>query len=478
MKAFIFLLSISSIFAYESPVYRQGDWNNRDKSAEPQSDQFYEGFFETRVDHFKPLNQTLTRFRYNVNANFFVTGGPLYIYIKDFRDNTTRVIEEGLVVDVSKDTRAAVMTFDMRFFGQNRPTSDASFENLELLTIEQTLADIAMFIRFIREYVGYDDYSTVILFGSGYGGSLAIWAKKRYPTLVTAGYASSGIVSLALYSFTPFDLLEYALMPNLEDTDCRDRLEQAYESLQELMDDGESDIIANRFNLCEPLDTNDPDDVASLYELSVRSLMNYMDTYHITGVRNFCLNMRAILADPLHSFARWIVHEYGDGSCFDHRFSALVERANDIEWDTYSTSTGQRQQYYLQCTQLGGFPVADRFTWIPQNVSLEYHLRKCNEIFGREFDENTLRSAVGTLMLEFQESIEDTLYTNGLIDPWRFFGRLFEEKGTSINIEYHSKSADLASLHLNDPYPLYEAKRQVDSVIREWSVRPTPPPEN
>lgn len=33
----------------------------------------------------------------------------------------------------------------------------------------------------------------------------------------------------------------------------------------------------------------------------------------------------------------------------------------------------------------------------------------------------------------------------------------------------HSKSADLASLHLNDPYPLYEAKRQIDGLIREWS---------
>lgn len=52
--------------------------------------------------------------------------------------------------------------------------------------------------------------------------------------------------------------------------------------------------------------------------------------------------MRAILADPLHSFARWIVHEYGDGSCFDHRFVALVDRADDIEWDTYSTSTGRK----------------------------------------------------------------------------------------------------------------------------------------
>lgn len=68
-------------------------------------------------------------------------------------------------------------------------------------------------------------------------------------------------------------------MPNLEDRDCRDRFQQAYESLQDLMDAGESEIIANRFNLCHPLDTDDVDDVAALYELSIRSLINYMEMY-------------------------------------------------------------------------------------------------------------------------------------------------------------------------------------------------------
>lgn len=80
--------------------------------------------------------------------------------------------------------------------------SDASFENLELLTVEQTLADIATFVRFIREYVGNYEYSRVILYGSGYGGSLAVWAKKRYPSIITAAYASSGSFVLSTYSFS------------------------------------------------------------------------------------------------------------------------------------------------------------------------------------------------------------------------------------------------------------------------------------
>lgn len=62
MKFLILVLSAASIVAYESPIYRQGEWNVRDENATPQDDQFYEGFFETRIDHFKPLNQNLTTF--------------------------------------------------------------------------------------------------------------------------------------------------------------------------------------------------------------------------------------------------------------------------------------------------------------------------------------------------------------------------------------------------------------------------------
>lgn len=47
----------------------------------------------------------------------------------------------------------------------------------------------------------------------------------------------------------------------------------------------------------------------------------------------------------------------------------------------------------------------------------------------------------------------------------------------ALLIPDHSKSADLSSLHLNDPYPLYEAKRQIDGMIREWSI-PTSPNTN
>lgn len=68
-------------------------------------------------------------------------------------------------------------------------------------------------------------------------------------------------------------------MPDMSERDCRNRLQEAYQTLEELIREGDTELISNRFNLCEQLDTNDIDDIASLYELSVRAVINYMDIY-------------------------------------------------------------------------------------------------------------------------------------------------------------------------------------------------------
>lgn len=71
---------------------------------------------------------------------------------------------------------------------------------MQYLTIEQSLADIATFIQFIQSEVGFD--SKVILFGSGYGATMATWARKKYPHLV------SGVNSLC-YDYRFYRLEKY-----------------------------------------------------------------------------------------------------------------------------------------------------------------------------------------------------------------------------------------------------------------------------
>lgn len=66
------------------------------------------------------------------------------------------------------------------------PNRTASFEDFEYLSVEQILGDVADFARFVRQYIGNGRYSPIILWGSGFGGVLSVWARSRYPHLIDA----------------------------------------------------------------------------------------------------------------------------------------------------------------------------------------------------------------------------------------------------------------------------------------------------
>lgn len=133
--------------------------------------------------------------------DFYYYGGPVYIYLKDGGDSSTRWIEEGLMVDIASQNYGALFTFDMRYLGVNHPTEDASFDNLQYMTPEQILHDLAQLITVIRErHVAF--YSPIIVWGSGYGATIATWARKKYPHLITGAWSSSGVYEIALASLS------------------------------------------------------------------------------------------------------------------------------------------------------------------------------------------------------------------------------------------------------------------------------------
>lgn len=68
----------------------------------------------------------------------------------------------------------------------------ASYDDLTYATVSQTLADIANLIQAVKTKLNAQG-SRVILWGSGYGATLATYARLRYPHLVDATWSSSGV---------------------------------------------------------------------------------------------------------------------------------------------------------------------------------------------------------------------------------------------------------------------------------------------
>lgn len=62
---------------------------------------------------------------------------------------------------------------------------------LKQLNLQQSLADLAFFIRYQKSNNPELKDSKVILVGGSYSGSMVTWMTQRYPDLIAASWASS-----------------------------------------------------------------------------------------------------------------------------------------------------------------------------------------------------------------------------------------------------------------------------------------------
>lgn len=67
-------------------------------------------------------------------------------------------------------------------------------QNLQFLSVEQALEDLANFITTIKSTRAELENAKVIIVGGSYSGGLVTWFRTRYPNLVDGAYSLSGAV--------------------------------------------------------------------------------------------------------------------------------------------------------------------------------------------------------------------------------------------------------------------------------------------
>lgn len=348
---------------------------------------------DLRVDHFNPFDRRTFDARYFVNSEVYLPGGPLFIYVSGGFEVYDEFLTQGAVFEIAADLRGHVFALEHRYFGNSRPTADASTENLQFLTVPQALADIAQFISFVRaNYYGARN-SRVILWGRHYGGALAVWARQKYPNLVDGVWASSA----------PIDApLEYPqLMPNAFYTinsiggpECGNVITGAMQMIGNAIRARDTSVVERRLRLCSPIDIDIPEDVARLfYGIAADIANNYVAHASYPEIDEKCTIMRA-LDDPsnppendLDGFARWYVDDFNRNlMCLNFNNTAVMALYQQTAWNTISTIAGRRQNFWLQCSQLGQFPIANEgerhpFGW---RFDLSFFRTWCAQVFGEE----------------------------------------------------------------------------------------------
>jgi serine protease 16 len=156
-------------------------------------------------------------------------------------------------------------------------------ENLRFLTTEQTLADLAHFIAALKSN---NTDARVIVAGQGYGGNLAVWFRQKYPHLVDGVWSSRGGLKAKLdfegfywqvpgffiswivdFSFPEYVQFVEEKVAREGSGGCVATIRRAFRILQNLVDGGRSEYSSNLFNLCDPVDLNEPKEVTGFYQM-------------------------------------------------------------------------------------------------------------------------------------------------------------------------------------------------------------------
>lgn len=344
---------------------------------------------DLRVNHFDPLDRRTFDVHYLVNSEYFVAGGPIFIYLPGRSVVTSEFLESGAVYEIAEETNGHLFSLEHRYYGSSRPTADTSVDNLRWLTYHQALADLAEFIFFIKANYNGASNSRVILWGRGWGGALAVWARQKYPNLIDGVWASSAHIDIVLYY--PEHLSNtFDTITSIGGPECGEILHSAFRIIEDAIRLTNISYVEERLNLCSPIDIHIEEDVARLfYGISSDIGYTFMPNARYPEVEDKCEMMRGLNTpqnppeNGLDAFARWYVDDYnGNADCLD--FSNT--RNQKIEWDTDSTITGGRQNAWFQCTQGGQFPIANEgknhpFGW---RFDLAFFKQYCSQLFGEE----------------------------------------------------------------------------------------------
>jgi serine protease 16 len=439
----------------------------------------FNGSFFPKIDHFRPQDNRTVQFHYRLNLDNYEEGGPIFIFVNGPDRTTTEWIEQGLVVDVARHVGAALVTADHRYVRLNIPTPGATFDELAFLSVDQAVGDIATLVVTLFDHLGKDDGANVILWGTGYGAALATFARKKYPHLIDAVFASSGTFRAEVFDTSYHDSLSANLLIH-GSMECHQRVQNAFDVLQYLFQNNQSDYITERLRLCTSVDPENPQEVGLLFELFIDLISNYIRRYQLFGLENFCRDMNYFAGDTLNSLIRWAVYAYGFefDDCINTNYRDLIERISSTEWegDDFDRT---RVYGYLRCTQIAAFRITSDYemTAFPSLLDAEYHFQFCEDVFGEQYNRHALQQAVTNLNNNFggqAQIIPFVIFTNAGLDPWIGHGvsDYSQENGAVIYLYYATAGADLSSISLDEPVELTRAKQQIFDTLVLWSRLP------
>ena len=131
-------------------------------------------WFTQEVDHFQIGSTKTFQQRYYVDdTHWNDKRNPILLYIGG--ESALNQLPGGFVTELAARHGAKVVALEHRFYGKSVPNgNDFSVENLKYLSVEQALADLALFRQVYQQMLPYQQNAWIAIGGS-YPGALSAW---------------------------------------------------------------------------------------------------------------------------------------------------------------------------------------------------------------------------------------------------------------------------------------------------------------
>ncbi|KAH8268389.1 hypothetical protein KR026_006212 [Drosophila bipectinata] len=399
-----------------------------------------------------------------------------------------------------------------RYYGLSLPHGNKSLKvaQLKQLNLQQSLADLAFFIRYQKSENSELQDSKVILVGGSYSGSMVTWMTQKYPDLIAASWASSapllakadfygtfwfGFIWLSIFIFG--FCLEYmdAVGSSVQlsyGQNCSHRITRGFEYLVKLFNENKVQTLLSKFNGCKDYDPENPlnraaffNGLGNYFALIVQSYRWVTSYTKYLGFKNvyifrayiprLCESLMSLDSSDEVAFLKFLELLYSEGrrstACQDFGYSSMLQLFSEEE----DHGSGTRAWFYQTCNEFGWYTTTQSKSSLSaafaNQVPLSYFEKLCQDVFGPEQTPQKLARGIRQTNLEFggfgfnhSERYAQVIFTHGQLDPWRGLGQ--QTGGQAVVLTGYSHVEDLASIRITDSVQMNLAKLRVMSFLR------------
>eukprot|EP01029_Cantina_marsupialis_P008385 TRINITY_DN19866_c0_g1_i1.p1 TRINITY_DN19866_c0_g1~~TRINITY_DN19866_c0_g1_i1.p1 ORF type:complete len:512 (+),score=176.99 TRINITY_DN19866_c0_g1_i1:54-1589(+) len=437
----VFLLSLAFAFC-EQPKWQKFD-------------QEIKWYNEQRLDHFDLTDNRTWKQRYfEIKDQFNSPDGPVFLHLCG--EYTCKGVREdrSFPMELAAEHGALVVSVEHRFFGDSMPLPDWSVENLKYHNSRQGLADFAQFVEFYQTEINTTYKKTTMnkffVIGGSYPGAMSAWMRLKYPHLVMASHAASGVVH-AIAAYHQFDT-QIAVAAG---TECAN-------VLRKLTTDLETGYPAVKAKFgAQNLDEGD-----FFYFVADAAVegVQYGSKEKLCKPMIEAFNQKKDLVDAFVTISKSLGADPKD---YDSATQKLDNGGNGRSW------------WWQKCTEFGWFQVAPANDSLrSQKVNMDWHHLKCTTLFGetnvpdiyKTVDETN--NYYGALTRQSNR----VLFTNGHDDPWQT--AVPSERNDPLQPSLYSNCdgcghcADLYTPAESDPQSLKDVRERIKSFYRTWLNEP------